>query len=181
MFLQQREAGDTRGLQRDDLAIENGAANRQAGGGIGDRWEPLRPVEAGAGAHPCVAVLDPALCPVAVELDLVHPVFWPAGGLSTRVASSGGMNSGSSDTGAPSEARSKGQVGGLRASVEPVCFGTSDGETSPSLVQTRSAALAISAIVRWLTTLRASLSSTSRSPSSGRAHSSLDLIISQFL
>jgi hypothetical protein len=58
-------------VQRTGLAIDH--AIGQLLGDIGDRLELVRPVEALARLERRLAVLDPELQAIAVELDLVHP------------------------------------------------------------------------------------------------------------
>ena len=59
-------------IERNNLAVDDGI--RKFRSLLGNRGKFLGPVETLAGSQRDVAVFDPHLDPIAVELDLVHPV-----------------------------------------------------------------------------------------------------------
>src|SRR5262249_30964012 len=63
------------GFQNDRLAVENGARDREFLDRAGNRGETIGPVELAARQKPRLAPVQPAEQTVAVELDLMQPVF----------------------------------------------------------------------------------------------------------
>ena len=55
------------------LAVEIRGANGEHRGRLGDRGEPVGPIEAAPGQESHAAVLDAHMQPIAVPLDLVQP------------------------------------------------------------------------------------------------------------
>ena len=79
-ILQGGEGRDAIAPKDRNLAVEIGGLDGQRGQRRGDRSEPGRPIEAGAGQQPNLAALDPGGRAVAVELDLMDPsaaLGWP--------------------------------------------------------------------------------------------------------
>jgi hypothetical protein len=68
------EARQAGGVLDDDLAVDPGGAEPEAGQRLGDAAEAVGPVEAGAGEELDLAAIDAGLDAVAVLLDLVHPL-----------------------------------------------------------------------------------------------------------
>ena len=73
-FDQRPEAPSASLGQCNDFAVDQPRFQGEGGGRLGDRFEPLGPVEALPGAHGDAAVGDVELHPVAVIFDLVQPV-----------------------------------------------------------------------------------------------------------
>ncbi len=71
-----REAGHALFGDGDDLAVKDGLPGIERGKDTGDLGIFLGPVEAFARHQPHLAVVDQRLRAIAVELDLVHPL-WP--------------------------------------------------------------------------------------------------------
>src|SRR5689334_20529591 len=71
--LQMIEARQAGGVLDDDLAVNIGRAQPEAGERGGDAAETVGPIEAGAGEELDLAAVDAGLDAIAVLLDLVHP------------------------------------------------------------------------------------------------------------
>src|SRR5262249_39408087 len=56
-----------------DLAVDQRRVRRQLGNGRGDVWKFFAPIEPLAGEQADIAVVEPSLDAVTVELDLVRP------------------------------------------------------------------------------------------------------------
>src|SRR5215475_175615 len=72
VVLQRREIRATAGVRRDQFAVEDELARRQAGQLGGNRGKPIGPVEPGAGIERHLPVAQMSLDAVAVELQFVH-------------------------------------------------------------------------------------------------------------
>src|SRR5215213_2548826 len=88
-------------VERHHLAVDDAIGKSASGGG--NRGELVRPVQSLARAHESLAAFDAQLHPIAIELDLMHPVL-PGGRTAhtfAKLRSDKGRHRGDANTRAP--------------------------------------------------------------------------------
>ena len=91
--LQSLKAARAVGFQHHGLAVEDRTFDGQPRRRLGDRGKAGRPIQLPTREQPCLAICHVAQQPIAVELDLVHPLG-AARASATSVASSGSIEAG---------------------------------------------------------------------------------------